>query len=123
MRKKHDFQTVCQKALRALRSSPRNEMTRSALMRRLHVDSCTLDEIEVQLIASCEVEIKRVATGGPPQKFYKALPKLKRDARLEQIGRLAVLKCFQKPQSRHRISHCAAAGFPKFAFTIGRQAT
>src|SRR5262245_13951825 len=87
-RKKHDFQTVCQKALRALRSSPRNEMSRSALMRNLHVDSRTLDDLAVWFTASGEVAIEQVATGGPPQTFYKALPQVKHDARLEQIGRL-----------------------------------
>jgi hypothetical protein len=88
MRKKHDLQTVCQKALRALRSSPRDEMSRSALLRKLHVDSGTLADIEVQLTATGEVGIERVSTAGRPQTFYKALPQMKRDSRLEQIGRL-----------------------------------
>jgi len=88
MRKKDDIQAVCQKALRALRSSPRSEMSRSALMRKLHLKTGALDDVVVQLTATGDVAIEQVPTGGPPQTFYKALPQAKRDSRLEQIGRL-----------------------------------
>jgi len=79
---------LCQRALRFLRAAVGRELPRSALLRKLHVDSATLDTVVSTLTAQGDLEIDEYATRGRSAKVYKVLTRPEGDPRLESLGRL-----------------------------------
>jgi hypothetical protein len=77
-----------QKALLRLAAAPGGQLTRSELLRSLHVDAATLDVLVGQLVLQGDITSERQPTSGQPKTTYKLLTRTAGDPRLEKLGRL-----------------------------------
>ena len=89
MRKIPDHATLAASFKRFLKQAAHGGMSRSAMLRKLHIDAKTCDEIASMLILQGEVKAERVDTGGRTKAIvYSLQPDSVKDSRLETIGKL-----------------------------------